>query len=73
MKRILDSTGCSLIMRVEDRQTSATLIIEYQGKRIETDVSGARREAALEAYKCRDVDAFGELLFPTPKREGMAA
>lgn len=66
MKRLIDNaTGCSLIMRLEDRHTAAVLIIEYQGRRIERLVGGAVRLAAMEAYKCRDVVAFGELIYPT--------
>lgn len=66
-KRVIDSaTGLSLTMKIEDRGRDATLILEYQGRRIETKVAGSDHPGALAAYRQRDLETFGGLFDPPP-------
>jgi len=66
-KNVIDSlTGISVTMKVEDRGRDATLILEHQGRRIETKVAGSEHPVALAAYRSRDLETFGSLFDPPP-------
>lgn len=65
MKRVIDpETGCSVAMRLEDRGRDLTLILEYQGKRIEGKADGIDADIARQAYAARDLEIFGQLIAP---------
>jgi hypothetical protein len=67
-------TGASVRMAITDRPGGAAeLMLLHNGSAITNVCDGEHLAQARAALVARDVDAFGELIWPTREAERMAA